>query len=118
MLKSPNSPFDIANGTSGTPYRGGAPTSAYVSITQNYDYRIIGLGASEAVTEANNLPRDRQLIQDSRFTIIYAALTAANVNYANLASQPALEATGETATSVELKCKRDFDYWIDFYLLD
>jgi hypothetical protein len=110
MIKAPNSPF----GNAGLPYRGGNP-SGTVQVTQNDDYRIIGLGASEAITEADNLPKDRQLIQDARFTIIDTALTAAAVNYAALAS-----AIGgsETATSVELKCKRDLDFWIDFYLLD
>ena len=110
LIKSPNSPY----GNVGLPYRGGNP-SGVVQITQNDDYRIVGLGASEAVTAADNLPKDRQLVQDSRYTIIDTALTAANLNYTSLAS-----AIGgsETATSVELKCKRDLDYWIDFYLLD
>jgi len=110
LIKSPNSPY----GNMGLPYRGGAPTGE-VQVTQNDDYRIIGLGASEAITEADNLSRDRQLVQDSRFAIIDAALAAAALDYAALAS-----AIGgsETATSVELKCKRDLDYWIDFYLLD
>jgi hypothetical protein len=111
LIKSPNSPY----GNVGLPYRGGAAEGNAVQITQNDDYRIVGLGASEAVTAADNLPKDRQLVQDSRYTIIDTALTAANLNYTSLAS-----AIGgsETATSVELKCKRDLDYWIDFYLLD
>jgi hypothetical protein len=110
MIKSPNSPF----GNAGLAYRGGAP-SGTVQVTQNDDYRIIGLGANESTIEADFLPKDRQLIQDTRFAIIDAALTAAALNYTSLAT--AIGGT-ETATSVELKCKRDLDYWIDFYLLD
>jgi hypothetical protein len=110
LIKAPNSPF----GNVGLLYRGGNPSGS-VQVTQNDDYRIIGLGANESIVVTNNLAKDRQLIQDSRFTIIDTALAAANVNYANLA---AAIGGSETATSVELKCKRDLDYWIDFYLLD
>jgi len=110
LVKAPNSPF----GTAGLAYRGSQP-SGTVRVAQTDDYRIIGLGSNESITEADNLPKDRQLIQDSRFAIIDAALTAAALNYAALAT--AIGGT-ETATSVELKCKRDLDYWIDFYLLD
>lgn len=110
MIKAPNSPY----GNIGLPYRGGNPSGA-VQITQNDDYRIIGKGESEGTVEADYLPKDRELVQTDRFFVIDAALTAAGLNYAALAS--AIGAP-ETATSVELKCRRDLDYWIDFYLLD
>ena len=117
LIKNPNSPY----GNVGLSYRGNlASGRGSVSIAQNDDYRIIGLGESEAGTLANLLPKDRELVQNTRFTIITAALTAAGVNYTTLAN--AINAvsgfSGETAASVEAKCVRDLDFWIDFYLLD
>ena len=117
LIKNPNSPY----GNVGLSYRGNlASGRGSVTIAQNDDYRIIGLGESEAVTVANLLPKDRELVQNTRFAIITAALTAAGVNYTTLAN--AINAvsgfSGETAASVEAKCVRDLDFWIDFYLLD
>ena len=117
LIKNPNSPY----GNEGLSYRGNQATGrGSVTIAQNDDYRIIGLGESEGNTLANLLPKDRELVQNTRFAIITAALTAAGVNYTTLAA--AINAvsgfSGETAASVEAKCVRDLDFWIDFYLLD
>lgn len=92
MIKSPNSPF----GNVGLPFRGAAPAGQLVQVAQNDDYRIIGLGANESVTEADNFAKDRELITNSRYAIIDSAV-----------------GVGATA-----KVKRDLDYLIDFYLLD
>jgi len=118
LLKAPNAPF----GSKGVQLRGANSAGSNIAYDQYDDYRIIGLGASEALTgaEVDFLPKDRQLIQDARFAIINAALkkiTDSNPNfYSNLAT--AINVVGETAATVELKCRRDLDYWLDFYLLD
>ena len=114
LTKAPNSP----TGTVGQSLKGGAPAGT-IQRSQFDDYRIIGQGASEAAVPSTLLVKDRELITNNRFSIVdavSAALVAGNANfYVNLAT-----AIGgsETAASVEEKCKRDLDYWIDFYLLD
>jgi len=150
MIKAPTSPTGIA----GQYLKGGSPGNDTLGTTQNDDYRVIGQGQKETVTESTVLVKDRKLITDNRFSIVDTALAAAvsaysttgNVNvtspkngttvngytitsgsytasgnfYADLAVSinTVTNAPDITAAQVELKCKRDMDYWIENYLLD
>ena len=119
LTKGPNSPTGIVGQT----LKGGAP-SGTVPRTQFDDFRIIGQGEKEGTLPSTLLVKDRELIINNRFTIVdavSAALVAGNANfYVNLASaiNTANGTTAATAANTEEKCKRDLDYWIDFYLLD
>ena len=119
LTKGPNSPTGIVGQT----LKGGAP-SGTVPRTQFDDFRIIGQGEKEGTLPSTLLVKDRELIINNRFSIVdavSAALVAGNANfYVNLASaiNTANGTTAATAANTEEKCKRDLDYWIDFYLLD
>jgi len=150
MIKAPTSPTGIA----GQFLKGGTPGNATVGTTQNDDYRVIGQGQKETVTESTVLVKDRKLITDNRFSIVDTALAAAVSAYSTTGSvnvtspkngttvngysitSGSYTASGNfytdlalsinavtnapdiTAAQVELKCKRDMDYWIENYLLD
>ena len=119
LTKGPNSPTGIVGQT----LKGGAPSNS-VPRTQFDDFRIIGQGEKEGTLPSTLLVKDRELIINNRFSIVdavSAALVAGNANfYVNLASaiNTANGTTAATAANTEEKCKRDLDYWIDFYLLD
>ena len=162
MIKAPTSPTGIVLQR----LKGGNHGNATIGTTQNDDYRVIGQGQKETVTESTVLVKDRKLITDNRFSIVDSALatvvaaynTTGNVTvssqfsngtvvngvtitsgsytatgsfYADLAlaintvtgniaySDGTTTTTPDiTAALVELKCKRDMDYWIENYLLD
>ena len=136
LTKCPNSPTGIAT----QKLKGGAPGNQNLGTTQFDDFRIIGQGASEGIEPSVLLVKDRELILRNRFTIINSALaqvvadyaagtglyqgisgTGSNANYyADLAVSVYGSGQGSAANQaiVEEKCKRDLDYWIDFYLLD
>ena len=122
LTKAPNSPTGIV-ATPPQPLKGGNPSGA-VPRTQFDDYRIIGQGEKEGTLPSTLLVKDRELLIKKRFEIVdgvSAALVAANANfYVNLAAaiNTATGTTAATAANTEAKCKRDLDYWIDFYLLD
>ncbi len=150
MIKAPTSP----TGISGQFIKGGTPANATVAVTQNDDFRVIGQGQKETITESTLLVKDRKIITDNRFAIVNSALATVVAGYSTTGSQNtqsplngttvagyaittgSYTATGNfyadlalainsvtnapntTAAAVELKCKRDLDYWIDNYLLD
>ena len=73
LLKCPTSP----TGVSGQLLKGSVP-SGQIGATQVDDYRIIGQGTKETVSEPIVLfPKDRALITKNRFKLVDAALTAA-----------------------------------------
>ena len=119
LIKAPNSPTGIAGQT----LKGGAPAGT-IARTQFDDYRIIGQGTSETAVPSTLLVKDRELLIDNRFSIVdgvSAGLVASNPTfYSDLAAaiNTANGNSAATAANTEEKCKRDLDYWIDFYLLD
>ena len=83
MIKAPTSPTGIA----GQYLKGGAPGNDKVGTTQNDDYRIIGQGQKETVTESTLLVKDRKIITDNRFAIVNSALATVVAGYSTTGSQ-------------------------------
>jgi len=127
LLKGPTSTF----GTIGTQLRGDNPTEAdTIQINQQDDYRIVGKAPADTSYLSNSLfERDRQTLTDKRFDIVNAALSRVVSEYGTDANGDTYYAAiarnyntysglSLTATDIEKKCKRDVDYWVDFFLLD
>ena len=126
LLKCPNTTFGIGGTTT---YRGdstdGDGPATTIPTTQIDDYRIIGKGKPESGAYTDVVPQlssDRKILEDTRFTIITDANAALkNVEttfYADLDAALNTLNSAETEATLEAKCLRDADYWIDFFLLD
>ena len=123
LLKCPNTTFGIGGITTyrGDSTDGDGPTPT-IPTTQIDDYRIIGKGKPESGAYTDVVPQlssDRKILEDNRFTIIATANTALKNADSDFYEQldDALNNT-ETEATLEAKCLRDADYWIDFFLLD
>ena len=120
LLKCPNTTFGIGGTTTyrGDSTDGDGPTPT-IPTTQIDDYRIIGKGKPESGAYTDVVPQlssDRKILEDNRFTIITTANAALPANFYTLLDTE-LNNT-ETEATLEAKCLRDADYWIDFFLLD
>lgn len=130
LFKSPATPFGNLN----TQLRGLAATSSdVITITQIEDYRVAGNPGNTSTTPSTLLLKDRKILADFRYE--FAREVNSQVKTAYTATNPAFGApytyTGnfyadfdtllnnsETAATLEAKCLRDMDYWIDMFLLD
>ena len=128
LLNFPNTLFAIGGTTA---YRGkldsnGTAQGAIVATTQIDDYRVIGKGKPEADEYSDvvaGLSGDRKILQEKRYTIVNAANVRLLANDSDFYTQLELAYTGaatdgQTAQTLEAKCKRDAQYWIDAFLLD
>ena len=119
LLKSPTAPY----GVSGAPLRGAAPAGATLDYTQLDDYRIVGKAPNSPLVSPNNLPKDRGIVLANKFSAVEAAYDAVIASYgstfyADLATAINNAGGSTDAATVEAKCKRDADYWLDFILDD
>ena len=128
LLNFPNTLFAIGGTTA---YRGkldsnGTAQTAIIATTQIDDYRVIGKGKPEADEYSDvvaGLSGDRKILQEKRYTIVNAANVRLLANdsdfYTQLENAYVGQGTdGQTAQTLEAKCKRDAQYWIDAFLLD
>jgi hypothetical protein len=122
LLTAPVSPF----GSAGDIIRGPAATlSDTISVTQLDDYRVIGTPPKAEPAEEFFI-RDRQAIIENKISVINTALATVVANYGtdgngdNFYQALSRELIGNTSQAevIEEKCRRDLDFWIDFYLLD
>lgn len=113
LYKAPASPFGVVGQSLRKPT--GSASVGAISVDQTDDYRYIGVPSQTAAVVRTTFLKERQNIRNQRYALIDAALVAANIDYAALATAIG---GGETAASVEEKCRRDLDYWIDMYLWD
>lgn len=113
LYKAPASPFGVVGQDLRKPT--GSTSSGQITVDQTDDYRYIGVPPETAPVVRTTFIKERQNIRNQRYALIDAALTAAAIDYAALATAIG---GGETAASVEEKCRRDLDYWIDMYLWD
>ena len=128
LLNFPNTLFAIGGTTA---YRGkldsnGTAQTAIVATTQIDDYRVIGKGKPEADEYSDvvaGLSGDRKILQEKRYQIVdntnLRLLQRDSDFYTQLENAYIGQATdGQTAQTLEAKCKRDAQYWIDAFLLD
>ena len=139
LLKAPVSPFGIQGDT--LPGADSIGNRGSVPVTQRDDYRIVGKPSNADYTSSTGYPKDRKILTDNKFLIIDKIVDDSETAYADTGTTYSTPAGGSftttgnfyndlaaainadqntslTAASVKAKCKRDFEYWIDFILLD
>lgn len=111
LFKSPASSFGNSGDELRHPDFNANPST--ISFTQTDDYRFVG-HPPQVATGDGEFIKTRKIITNNKFVLIENSLQTANLDYAQIAS----ELSGEDADSVEEKCKRDLEYWIDMFLFD